>query len=204
MKLIHIAMIGKTTARKISFSVNPNLTFNTTSYPSLVAWEFSDVAGNKNVVALNLSNQTYNVNLGSLFGTTTSVLKEDITTSNIFQKNITTTGLTFSNTSISPASTLLSPYSLSKISSSVSVGISESNLVATDYSIYPNPTTGEVSILSKNYTNNLTINVYNAIGQLIQTKNNANSLNLSNELAGIYFIELKNSSSSIHFKVIKQ
>lgn len=202
MKLIHNAMIGKTTARKINFSVNPNLTFNATSYPSLVAWEFSDVAGNKNVIAINLSNQTFNADLTQVFGSTTTIFKEDITTANIFQKNLTTTGLIFSTNSISPSGAFLGPYSISKISSSISVGLSENNIIAADFSIYPNPFSSRI------YLNNSTglenYQFHNSVGQIIWAGKNIEQLDFSNLQNGLYFLKVSTETGTQTHKLIKQ
>ena len=75
-------------------------------------------------------------------------------------------------------------------------------------SVYPNPTSGIVNLkFIGNFNGSLT--VYNAIGQLIQTKKiedkDSAELNLINEPNGVYFIKLKGSEGTERsIKIVKK
>jgi len=71
-------------------------------------------------------------------------------------------------------------------------------------SIYPNPTTG---ILSVNTNENSTISIFNINGQLIRsvkTQNSTTTLDLSDLDNGIYFIQVENKGVITTQKVVKQ
>ncbi len=73
--------------------------------------------------------------------------------------------------------------------------------------IYPNPTTGKLYLEFNLFTEELLINVYDMLGQIIQHKKIINAtdteLNIQGE-AGIYFIEILNGKERELFKVIKE
>jgi hypothetical protein len=75
------------------------------------------------------------------------------------------------------------------------VSVEETNLLA-GISVYPNPTTGVVNVdLSKLSADEVQINIYNAVGALISTDRVSNTTmfqnDLSNQPAGLYFIEVR-------------
>lgn len=72
----------------------------------------------------------------------------------------------------------------------------------TNYQIYPNPTTGLLSIESKEQISK--ISIYTILGQIIETKQNTNQIDLSKAEAGVYFlkIENENGNSQTH-KIVK-
>ncbi len=79
------------------------------------------------------------------------------------------------------------------------VGI-ESNSI--DISIYPNPTTGQITIETNN--TNSSLNIYNIKGEVIYSDQIVKKYTLYlNEAPGVYFIELKSSNSILKQKLIK-
>jgi hypothetical protein len=75
-----------------------------------------------------------------------------------------------------------------------SIGSNEQNLV------YPNPTKGFIQ-LDRNYQS---IQVINALGQVVLKDNNTKSINLNSLPAGIYHLGLQNDSNEKFVKVIKE
>jgi hypothetical protein len=73
-----------------------------------------------------------------------------------------------------------------------------------DFTYYPNPTNGQVSILSKTQINE--ISVYNVEGRLLYQKK-VNSLNAKVDVAafanGTYFFKLKFNDKEANFKILK-
>lgn len=83
-----------------------------------------------------------------------------------------------------------------------SLGVGESNYI--DYTYYPNPTNGNVSISSKDPITEVT--VYNVQGQLLfeQKMNEMNTnVDLSSFAGGTYFFKLKINGVEANFKVLK-
>jgi hypothetical protein len=73
--------------------------------------------------------------------------------------------------------------------------------------IFPNPTTGIITITSANAMDEGWIEIYNSIGELIMRENifsNTTVLNLNEQPAGIYFIKLAGPGSASNFRIIKQ
>jgi hypothetical protein len=75
-----------------------------------------------------------------------------------------------------------------------------------NYSIYPNPTNGIISIQAFNEIN--TVKIYNMIGNIVMIKNISNNqpiLNIENLRDGVYLIEIKLSNgSTLKSKFIKK
>jgi len=71
--------------------------------------------------------------------------------------------------------------------------------------MYPNPTNGVVNISLLNYNNISTIEITNALGQVVKTEttNNSNVLISTNELTkGIYFVKVLNEIGQAVSKLI--
>mgnify|MGYP003289648290 CR=1 FL=1 len=79
----------------------------------------------------------------------------------------------------------------SRVEIPVSLAVGEVSLnenVADAYSIYPNPTSGKVTVEGKNIDY---IAVYNSVGQLVNVvKNENNTVNMSNYDNGVYFFNI--------------
>jgi len=85
-----------------------------------------------------------------------------------------------------------------------SLSIVEKNM-NTNFVMYPNPTNGVVNISLLNYNNISTIEITNALGQVVKTEttNNSNVLISTNELTkGIYFVKVLNEIGQAVSKLI--
>ncbi len=75
------------------------------------------------------------------------------------------------------------------------------------FSIYPNPTTGLISISSTLGTNEYSISILNSVGQkvLVPVQNNGASyqVDLGSFAAGIYFVEVKTANGKSLKKIVK-
>jgi len=72
-----------------------------------------------------------------------------------------------------------------------------------DFSVYPNPTTGILTIQSK--TNIVQIEIYNQLGQLVLSNNEENTIDISNVGQGLYFIKILDENGNIGTqKVVKK
>jgi len=73
----------------------------------------------------------------------------------------------------------------------------------TDFSVYPNPTTGILNIQSK--TTIVQIELYNLLGQLVKSNTNQNTINISSVDQGVYFIKVMDENGNIGSqKVVKK
>jgi hypothetical protein len=75
--------------------------------------------------------------------------------------------------------------------------------------VYPNPTSGFVTIQNKNNTNLKNVEIYNSAGQLIQKFNLNNntknaSLDMSQLVNGTYVLKVVSDTESNTVKVIKK
>jgi len=72
-----------------------------------------------------------------------------------------------------------------------------------DFSVYPNPTTGILTIQSK--TSIVQIEIYNQLGQLVLSNNEENTIDISNVGQGLYFIKILDENGNIGTqKVVKK
>jgi len=72
-----------------------------------------------------------------------------------------------------------------------------------DFSVYPNPTKGILTIQSK--TNIVQIEIYNQLGQLVLSNNEENTIDISNVGQGLYFIKILDENGNIGTqKVVKK
>jgi hypothetical protein len=92
-------------------------------------------------------------------------------------------------------------YSVSGLSVSIVV------LKLLDLKLFPNPNNGKFVLYSENGFNNANIKLYNALGNLVFEKLNYSgfnySIDMSNEIAGIYFIEVIQNNLISKLKLIK-
>lgn len=97
---------------------------------------------------------------------------------------------------------------------SLLAGINEThydNFNSGELIVYPNPSEGEFTIIVNSEAKDRKLEVYNSIGQLIQTITLSNtlpsqtiSLNLSENATGVYFVVLHENGGVVSKKVIKQ
>lgn len=74
---------------------------------------------------------------------------------------------------------------------------------------YPNPSLGEVFVSGINSKGkNLTITIYNRIGQVVNSKfelnNNIAKIDLKDLISGVYIVELRQNNFVLHYKLIKE
>ncbi len=72
--------------------------------------------------------------------------------------------------------------------------------------IYPNPTSGKVTILGLNPDPFNIVSVYSPSGNRVyenKTSNNSDEINMYNFAAGVYILEIVNKDKAINFKIIK-
>lgn len=89
------------------------------------------------------------------------------------------------------------------------VGIKENMLIVSDLLLYPNPTYGKIILkVNLNLSQELNINIYNMLGNLITTieSNNKGSsgtymVDLSNQKPGLYFVRIQSSDKVITQKI---
>jgi hypothetical protein len=95
----------------------------------------------------------------------------------------------------------------------INVGINEPHIAVNNSSllVYPNPGEGRFQVLINSDSENRKIEVYNSIGQIIQSISIADglasqqiSINLGDEATGVYFIVLKDDNGICSQKIIKQ
>lgn len=166
MRLIHQAVKGNTTATKLSFSNNPLITVNTTSYPSLMGWVFNN-GPNSELYILNLSNTEFSLALGAVLEGITEY--EQISSNNPLQKDITTQGLII-NRGFSNSALQCPPYSLT-YAKNENVTVNAFIQHATKYKIYPNPGNGWFTINNNQQHNELIqIELFDTMGRLILSK----------------------------------
>ncbi|HSD15570.1 MAG TPA: M12 family metallo-peptidase [Flavobacterium sp.] len=82
------------------------------------------------------------------------------------------------------------------------LGINENNYI--DYSYYPNPTNGVVTINSKDMISN--VMVYNVQGRLLfsgDVNNLTTQVDISGYASGTYFFKMKIDNQTVNFKVVK-
>ena len=85
----------------------------------------------------------------------------------------------------------------------------ENEELASQISIFPNPTTGELTVTNLSlFDSNVTITVTNAVGQLItrqQVGGNADvyALDISSATSGIYFVSIQDDQNKVYKKITK-
>lgn len=88
------------------------------------------------------------------------------------------------------------------------IGVSKLDF-GNEFNIYPNPTTGQFQLeLGASYNENLTVEIRNAIGQVIGNKmvvsSTQTTLNIEGS-AGVYFVEIRNEAGeTANIKIVKK
>lgn len=67
MRLLHEASAGNSLISALQFSVNPQQNQNGISFPSLIGWKYSNSGPEIDVVAINVSNTDFSLDVNSLF-----------------------------------------------------------------------------------------------------------------------------------------
>lgn len=85
--------------------------------------------------------------------------------------------------------------------------LSTNNIAKLDFSIYPNPVTGNTLKISTNNTSTeLEVEIYNIIGASVfkqKLNNNSKEINIGNLNKGIYLVKLQSETGSVTKKLIK-
>jgi ELWxxDGT repeat protein len=72
-------------------------------------------------------------------------------------------------------------------------------------SVYPNPSTGVFNLKSKSTLKEASIKVYSIYGQVVfETDKVVSEIDLSNQPAGVYFIQLKSGETFINKRIVIQ
>ncbi len=84
------------------------------------------------------------------------------------------------------------------------------NTLTSNWIIYPNPSNGIFNIENSSSTipENTTLNIIDILGRTILTKTysptSIETIDLSNKINGLYFIQLQNQNQSTNFKILKE
>ena len=79
------------------------------------------------------------------------------------------------------------------------------NLSKSDYSIFPNPTNGQVKIHLNDNVRSAMVNIYSTKGELLRSalhRGHQYTLDLSELSSGIYLTEVKTEEKTIHKRVV--
>ncbi len=95
---------------------------------------------------------------------------------------------------------------VSKFAPGTSSGVTQ--LKDSEVSVFPNPTTGQFNLSSKDILQNAIVKITNTIGQIVLEKSVLHSdrisVNISDQPSGIYFIEVNADGESYRTKVVKE
>ena len=93
-------------------------------------------------------------------------------------------------------------YGHGRINAGLAVlGVDENTL--SDFSVYPNPTTGILNVQSK--TAIVQIEIHNLLGQLVKSNTNQNTIDISSVSSGLYFIKVMDENGDYGTqKVVKK
>ena len=78
------------------------------------------------------------------------------------------------------------------------LGVNENAL--SDFSVYPNPTTGVLTVQSK--TAIVQIEIHNLLGQLVLSNSNKNTIDISSVSQGLYFIKILDENGNFGTKKV--
>jgi hypothetical protein len=81
-----------------------------------------------------------------------------------------------------------------------SLGLKQNELAADSFSVYPSITKGLISVSSSSKVNAIT--VFDVTGKQVQSVNNSNSVNLSNQAKGVYLVKVQTENGIGTKKVI--
>lgn len=89
-----------------------------------------------------------------------------------------------------------------------SVGIDKNTEASYSVKVFPNPTNGLIELSSENLNDNSTLEIYNLLGSLVKKQSAhsvATTVNISNELNGIYILHLKQNNKIVFTtKIVKE
>lgn len=83
----------------------------------------------------------------------------------------------------------------------------QNEIIASEIKIHPNPTLGQVIIDHNFHSSGFDVLLFNAEGKVIPSNiysgNNKIIIDFSNQLEGIYFLEINNGTKMYHYKILK-
>lgn len=101
-----------------------------------------------------------------------------------------------------------SGFTINVINPNLQTGVSSILSNENSFIVFPNPTSGETEIIFRRSLNNINIKVFNVTGQKIFEKTNISgnrfNIDISNQTAGVYFIEILSDNSILRGKLIKE
>jgi len=96
-------------------------------------------------------------------------------------------------------------FSTACLTAPVVISTNELEIEAANIKVYPNPTNGLLNVDLNTLTEDVNIDIYNIVGQQVQSIQNARNLatlDLSNVSNGVYFVRISNEATVISKKVI--
>jgi hypothetical protein len=81
-------------------------------------------------------------------------------------------------------------------------GINDAEKKENSFLIYPNPTSGIVTVKSSVDNEKFNVNIYDFTGKEILSENNVNQLNLSDFSNGIYLMRISQDEQSVETKIM--
>ncbi len=193
---------GTDSTALIDFNGQANITWSTTTYPSLIGWKFWK-HNTENGWICNLSNQAIKVSMDQIIG-------GGFTYDNYFtDTNFVVNGIKslFHAGGFSTDSVSFPPYSittLNKQSTTLTQHLAANNSALM---VYPNPSSGNLNIIFNNADMNVTkFKIYDLLGKevdhkLIYAHPNGLSVDI-NGIDGIYFVEVQTSNGTLKQKFI--
>ncbi len=201
-QLLREAAIGTDSTATINFIGQANITWSTTSYPSLIGWKFWKGL-TENAWICNLSPNVIKISADQIVGTNFSYdsFYED---SAFVVKGIASLkhNLGFSNDSVT-----LPPFSMNVLKRQASASVQDFNSIGA-LKIYPNPTAGDVIFELDNEVEIETIIIYDAKGKVVYEKRNIGKrrsvIIKMPDLTGIYFVKIESDKGVFTSKIIKE
>lgn len=143
-----------------------------------------------------ISNSFFNVTDTVFSEITSTITKSDLVFAN--------SAITFTTTSNFSIDKEYCNYTDPSVTPCLSTSISANGSLAKELSIYPNPTSHQLTIINNSLVIN-EINIIDLTGKMIKTtKQNTNTINVADLPSGIYFIELITNNKIITKKFVKQ
>ncbi len=199
-KWVHISLMGDPTVRMTYVFPPSNLVVTNNNNDAELSWTASpDTILGYNVYRLDANAFSYTkVNTNIVTGTTftdNTLISGGLITYIVKAVNLKTTASgSYYNQSLGIRN-----------SASFTVGVNE--YTSHNLSVYPNPTTGKISIDLGGVKSNLTITLMNSLGQVISTQQHESTDFVSIDLnasKGIYFLQLEMTDGLVTKKIIKE
>jgi len=202
MRLLNEAARSTDSTASVNFVGQANITWSTTTYPSLIGWKFWK-GPTENAWICNLSPNSTKISADEIVGTNFSYdsFYEDST--------FVVQGLASlkHNLGLSSDSVTLPAFSITLLKKQSSSGILTSSQ-KNNFKIYPNPTLDLVTIESTIENKITKISVYDPLGRLILEKKNTTSDKFISikipESAGIYNLVIDTDKGTCITKIIKE